>query len=95
MRGANTAFPLDTQKTGQLKSAFLLNALQSLYLPQGACPFVSIRSDVLCNSIIYICVRNVMPNELNDLFIINSVAVVFSLLLLCFEVTIRCVLNIF
>lgn len=39
-----------------------------------------------------------MPNELNDLFIINSVAVVFLLsllLLLCFEVTIRCVLYTF
>lgn len=63
-------------KTGQLKSAFLLNALQSLYLPQSACPFVSLLSACSVTQS-YICVRNIMPNELNDIFIINSVAVVF------------------
>lgn len=60
---------------------------------------LSFRYFLLCSvTQSYIRVRNIMPNELNDLFIINSVAVVFLLsllLLLCFEVTIRCVLYTF
>lgn len=41
MHSAKTAFPLDTQETGRLKSAFLSSKCfaVSLFLTQGACPF--------------------------------------------------------